>query len=297
MRVYPLVSIAIITYNQKDFLRECIESCLSQDYPNLEIVIGDDASSDGTQDMLRSYSKIYPNKFVLCLSPVNQGITNNSNAVHFACSGKYIAWIGGDDLMLPTKISRQVEFMEENQNCSICYHDLDVFDSATNRTLYKFSKKNKPREGGISVLIKYGVFNGACSTMVRRDQTPLSGFNTNIPVASDWLFWVESLAQGGTINYINDVLGRYRRHSGNVTAKQSNIRQGTVDHLNSCNYILAKYPKYFKNAIYCYSLNVRSNRHNLPYVKSLMFCFKNTYDIKSLFVLIVYFLTFTLVKI
>lgn len=65
---YPLVSIAIITYNQKEYLRECIESCLSQDYPNIEIVIADDCSTDGTQAMLRDYERAYQNKFVLRLS-------------------------------------------------------------------------------------------------------------------------------------------------------------------------------------------------------------------------------------
>lgn len=294
---YPLVSIAIITFNQKDFLKECIESCLEQDYPNIEIVIADDASTDGTQDMLRNYSRDYPDKFVLCLSSVNQGITNNSNAAHFSCSGKYIAWMGGDDLMLPNKISKQVNFMEENPNCTICYHDLDVFDSSTNKSLYKFSEKNMPREGGIGTLINFGVFNGACSSMVRSDQTPKSGFNKTLPVASDWLFWVECLEKGGTINFINEELGRYRRHSGNVTRIQSKISQGAIDHLNSCNYILSKYPEYFKQAIHIYSLNIRSNRHYLPYFKSLLFCFRNTYDIKSLLALFVFLLTFSKIKI
>ncbi len=99
----PLVSVAVITYNQKEFLRECIESILAQDYPNLEIVIADDASSDGTQDMLRDYDVQFPDKFVLKLAGRNQGITANSNEAHFACTGKYIAWMGGDDLMLPGK--------------------------------------------------------------------------------------------------------------------------------------------------------------------------------------------------
>jgi glycosyltransferase involved in cell wall biosynthesis len=101
----PLVSLAIITYNQKDYLRECIESVLSQDYENIEIVIADDCSTDGTQDMLREYDKKYPNKFVLKLSERNQGITANSNLALFACCGKYIAMTGGDDIFLPTNYS------------------------------------------------------------------------------------------------------------------------------------------------------------------------------------------------
>ena len=157
----PLVNIAIITYNQKEFLRECIESCLNQDYKNIQIVVADDCSTDGTKEMLLDYEKKYPDKFILCLSESNRGITANSNSAHFACTGKYIAWMGGDDLMLPTKLSKQVAYMEKNPECTICYHDLDVFQSETDETLYLFSEKSKPRQGDVRVAIKYGTFNGA----------------------------------------------------------------------------------------------------------------------------------------
>lgn len=246
----PLVSVAIITYNQKGYLRECIESVLTQDYSNLEVVVADDGSTDGTQDMLREYAAKYPGMFVLVLSDKNRGITNNSNSAHFACSGKYIAWMGGDDLMLSDKINKQVNFMENNPDCTICYHDLDVFESHTGRRINLFSEKNKPREGGVKVSIRHGVFNGACSSMVRKNKTPEYGYDESIPVASDWLYWVETLMNGGEIRYINEVLGRYRRHDGNVTNIKAGIGQNVLDHLNSCNLIMTKYPKYFKHAIY-----------------------------------------------
>ena len=61
----PFISVAIITYNQKVFLEECIESILNQDYPNFEIIVADDCSQDGTKEMLLDYDKMYPNRFVL----------------------------------------------------------------------------------------------------------------------------------------------------------------------------------------------------------------------------------------
>lgn len=145
---YPLVSVAIITYNQKEYLRECIESILLQNYPNLQIVVADDCSSDGTQDLLLRYSQQYPNVFTLKLSEKNLGITANSNLAHFACRGKYIFWMGGDDLMLPGKIAKQVEYMENNPDCTLCYHNLDVFDSATKKNLYYFNHLKKQKSMG-----------------------------------------------------------------------------------------------------------------------------------------------------
>ncbi|WP_394180942.1 glycosyltransferase family 2 protein [Marinomonas posidonica] len=240
----PLVSVAIISYNQKNYLRECIESCLAQDYSNFEIVIADDSSTDGTQNMLCEYKARYPNKFVLRLAEKNQGITLNSNEAHFACSGKYIAWMGGDDIMLPGKLTKQVEYMENNPDCAICYHNLDVFNSETGKTLYFFNDKFK-LSGDIKTAIRYGSFNGACSNLVRACKAPKHGFDKSLVVASDWLYWVETLASGGTINYLDEVLGRYRRHKNNITNKSDCITQGDIDHLNSCNIIFFKYPEYY----------------------------------------------------
>lgn len=287
-----LVSIAIITYNQKEFLRECIESCLEQDYKKTEIVVADDGSTDGTQDMLREYQKKYPGKFVLRLSRENQGITKNSNLAHFACSGKYIAWMGGDDLMLPGKISAQVEFMEKNDDCVICYHDLIVFDNKSGKKLHLFSEKNSPRDGDVATLIKYGCFNGACSTMIRRNAAPEGGFDERLYVASDWLYWVECLASGGQVNFINKILGKYRRHDKNVTNKNGKLSQGNIDHLNTCNLIIAKYPVFASQAFYAYAMNVRSGRFQMPYVQALYFSIKVAKDVRALVALTLYFCSF-----
>ncbi|MFW3355564.1 glycosyltransferase family 2 protein [Aliarcobacter butzleri] len=291
----PLVSVAIITYNQKEYLKECIESILEQDYDNIEIVVSDDFSTDGTQIMLKEYDKKYPNKFVLKLSDKNQGITKNSNLAHFSCTGKYIAWMGGDDLMLPGKIRKQVEYMEKNPECTICYHNLEVFQSETNETLYYFNEKAK-YNGDVSTVIKYGTFNGACSNIIRASKAPKTGYNETIAVASDWLYWVETLGNGGTIDYIDEILGRYRRHKNNVTKNEKHIKQNELDHLNSCNIILSIYPEYSKEVFYRYSKNLIGLRHKLNYSDILFRSFCIYPSIKSFGGLLIYFLTLGKVK-
>lgn len=268
MKNDPLVSIAIITYNQKEFLRECIDSCLAQDYQNIQIVVADDFSSDGTQEMLKEYDRENPGKFLIQLASSNQGITSNSNVANFACTGKYIAWIGGDDLMLPRKISKQVAFMEENPECTICYHSRDVFDSETNKTI-KISNIKDKINGDIRESIKYGTFNGACSTMVRKDKTPKTGFNISLPVASDWLYWVDTLANGGTINYIDEVLSRYRRHENNITSSEMFMKQNEIDLLVTSQIMLASYPEYTNEILFSYGKHLTSLRHKTNYFPCL----------------------------
>lgn len=245
-KVFPKVSVAIITYNQKGFLHECIESILIQDYPHLEIVVADDASIDGTQDMLKEYDTKYPGLFKPVLAEKNGGITVNSNRAYFTCTGKYIAWMGGDDLMLPGKLRKQVEFMEANPGCVLSYHDLDVFQSDIGKTIRFFNSGRKgfyPWQGGVEKLVQYGTFCGACSVMTLRTACPSYGFDERIQVASDWLFWIET-AINGKIGFIPEVLGRYRRHADNVTNKLKD----SSEQLMTLEIIEAKYPEYAEYA-------------------------------------------------
>lgn len=293
--VFPLVSVAIITYNQRDFLIECIESVLSQDYPNIEIVVGDDGSTDGTKELLHDYAFRYPGKFVLCLSVENRGITANSNAVHHSCSGDYVAWIGGDDVMFPRKIFLQVEHMEKHPECAICYHDVEVFESASGERLYNFSERHRPRQGDVRVVVRWGTFNCGCSTMVRREMAPSHGFNSDIPMASDWIFWIETLATGGEIQYIDRILSRYRRHGGNITCNNSQLLTSTLkDHFITFGIVLMNNPE----------LHVELRRRVADMLRGVARCHKGSYGkyifaslgigftLKSMIAALLYGLTF-----
>lgn len=254
----PLVSVAVVTFNQKEYVRECIESIISQDYKNIEIIVADDCSTDGTQEMLLEYEKMYPKLFKLRLAEKNLGITKNHNVAHFACDGKYISWIGGDDLMMPDKIRKQVDFMESNPNCTLSYHNLEVFFSDSIKDSYLLNTDSNPKEGNVETMIKYGCFNGGCSTMLRRSKSPENGFDERLPVASDWMYWVESLGNGGEILFINEVLGKYRRHNNNVTSQKN--YNAHIDHLNSCNILLTKFPKLHDKILFRYSEILRELR-------------------------------------
>jgi len=266
----PKVSVAIITYNQKQYLYECIESVLSQDYPNLEIVVADDCSTDGTQDMLKSYQAKYPSLFKLILSEKNEGITSNSNKAFFACSGKYIAWMGGDDLMLPGKLIKQVMYLEERPLHVLCYHDLEVFDSNTGKILRYYNSgrgRIRPREGSGYKLIRYADFMGASSVMTRRLACPKDGFDLRLPIASDWLFWIET-AINGYIGYIPEVLGRYRIHQNNISIHRSG---DCFEEMLTLAIIESKYPHLVKHCrparariLYSFAVNkILENQGNL----------------------------------
>lgn len=218
----PLVSIHIISYNQVDFIDEAIQSALNQEYDNLEIIIADDGSTDGTCEVILEYGLKFPEIIIPLVGGPNLGITGNSNRGLAACRGKYVAFMGGDDSFLPGKISKQVEWLEADKNRVLCYHDLDVYDSESGRTLYLWSQKYRFRTGDARSLVKYGTFFGATSVMIRYSHKLNIHFNENILVASDWFMWIEILErQTGTFGYINGIFARYRRHKNNITSVAS----------------------------------------------------------------------------
>jgi glycosyltransferase involved in cell wall biosynthesis len=242
------VDVIIVTYNHKKFIRESIDSVLAQDYGNIRIIISDDCSTDGTTEIIKEYSNKYPQKIIPLFSDQNQGLTQNIDRATRVCEGKHISHVGGDDLMMAGKISSQVEFMEINANCSICYHDVLAFDSDSGEDLYLFKEKYKPREGGIKTMIRHGSFNCGSTNMFRTESLPRDGFDHRVPIASDWLYCVETLAKGGEIMYIDEVFVKYRRHSDSITSSsQSNKFRflAQEDHFSSCAILSARFPQHY----------------------------------------------------
>lgn len=291
---FPLVSIIVPTYNAENFIIESIESVLRQDYPSLEIIIADDCSTDNTQKIIEDYFKDKQvDKVKIFFHKNNLGITDNSNFCLKECNGKYIAFHAGDDVMLPGKISTQVAYMEEKEECTISYHNVEVFDSDTNKTLYFYNGffRNKGRSGEAKDLIKYGCFACGCSIMVRREFLPPYGYDTRFKVATDWFLWIETLMKGKEIHYINKVLSRYRRHSNNTT---SISLQGYLDTLNICNNIIIDYPQYTRIALKGYGVNLRGLRNHYNgkhYLTFLYYSFKFCPSLKTLLALTMYIIS------
>ena len=127
----PLVSVFNWTYNQKDYIRDSIESILSQRTNfRVEIIIHDDASNDGTREIILEYQKKYPELFNNILQDENQWSNGNGVMSHLFDKprGNYIALAHGDDCWTDTlKLYKQVKYLEENKDCSLSFHACENF--------------------------------------------------------------------------------------------------------------------------------------------------------------------------
>jgi len=122
----PLVSIGIPTYNRVDLLKRSIDSALNQDYENIEIIISDNASTDGTAEICHNYTKKNAQiSFIPNL--INQGPSANFSKVLNNAKGQYFMWLGDDDWIDPTYVSRCVDMLDGNKSLSLvsgmsCYY-------------------------------------------------------------------------------------------------------------------------------------------------------------------------------
>lgn len=123
------VTILITTYNLKAYIREAIESVLNQKTDFLyRILIADDASTDGTKEILKDYEEKYPEKIKLIAQKNNLGSLRNSICLYEDCKTEYFAFLDGDDYWLDnTRLQRQVDFLEKNKEFVICGGNTQFF--------------------------------------------------------------------------------------------------------------------------------------------------------------------------
>lgn len=125
---FPVVSIIMGIYNCESTLEESIESILNQTYQNYELILCDDGSSDDTWQIASGYVKKNPEKIILIRNDRNMGLNYTLNRCLSIARGKFIARMDGDDKSFPTRLEKEVEFLENNKEYAIVGANMDVFD-------------------------------------------------------------------------------------------------------------------------------------------------------------------------
>jgi glycosyltransferase involved in cell wall biosynthesis len=122
----PSVSVVITSYNYEKFIGFAVESVLRQDCPNLEVVVADDGSTDGTAPLIRRYEA--RDHRVRLISGENLGQPGNTSRGFAATSGQIICFLDADDEFLPGKIDAVVAAFQKSGNCGLCVHPLQRVD-------------------------------------------------------------------------------------------------------------------------------------------------------------------------
>ncbi|WP_276482089.1 glycosyltransferase [Paraflavitalea pollutisoli] len=126
----PLVSICMSTYRHERFIKQAIEGVMMQQTDfDIELVIGEDFSNDGTRSICENLAAHYGSKIKLLPSDRNYGQNQNLSRIILACSGKYIAMCEGDDYWIdPDKLFKQVDYLEKHPAHVMCFHLINTVD-------------------------------------------------------------------------------------------------------------------------------------------------------------------------
>ncbi|MEW6468157.1 MAG: glycosyltransferase [Bacteroidota bacterium] len=212
----PKLSIAVTTYNHEQFIARALDSILTQQVAfDYEIVIGEDCSRDSTLAIIYSYKKKFPERIRILERNKNLGYVRNFDETLKACRGTYIAIADGDDIMLPGKLQKQVDFLDRHPEAVMVGHDARSFDSSTGKTIRIICPRRKKDFYRIEDLILHGSFFANSSKMFRRAHLPPEGIDPSIKIIADWYITLQ-IVKKGQIGYIHETLCEYRIHPSSI---------------------------------------------------------------------------------
>jgi glycosyltransferase involved in cell wall biosynthesis len=225
------VSVCVPAFNHEKYIGQMLEGALMQQTSfDFEIVIGDDASTDKTQDIIRHYMLLHPGRIRAFLHKENQGPSqprefagrNNVLGLLKACKGQYVAMCEGDDYWTdPLKLQKQVDFMDAHPDYAICHHNVQVIyeDGSPG---HHFNKPDQQLTSTIADILEDKWFMATASWLYRNYflENDFADWHAKA-AAGDWAV-VLQLAAHGKIRYIPEVMGVYRKHSAGLSNVHAN---------------------------------------------------------------------------
>lgn len=208
----PLVSIIIASYNHCDFIEASITSVLTQTYPNIELLVVDDGSTDGSVEHIQRLQQLHGFSF---LAQENKGLSRTLNETIARARGNLIAPFGSDDVMLPARIALQVAYLRDKPKVGICAGNIQEID-AEGHPLGKFRDLPRRRLDFEDVFLDRKTGAPAPTLLFRREALEkVGGFDPQIRL-EDLLIQLKITRAGYSIDVLNEVLAHYRVHGSNT---------------------------------------------------------------------------------
>lgn len=211
------VTVLVMTHDHAPFIAQALDSVLAQRAPfPFEIVVSEDASTDGTREIVCDYARRHPDRIRLLLSETNLRSNRVVARGIEAARGEYVALLDGDDWWIgQDKLARQAAFLDEHPECSVCFCNARVVHEDGSRAPWLWTP---PDQKPFSTLedIWCGNFIATCTTMFRRGLFgPVPAWYDGLFPITDWPLHILN-AEHGTLGYLDAVMGVYRYHAGGL---------------------------------------------------------------------------------
>ena len=210
----PLVSVIIASYNHGPYIEQSILSVLNQTYPNIELLVVDDGSSDDSVERIRRLQAEHSFDFQV---QENQGLPRTLNSAVARSRGSLIAPFGSDDIMLPERIAIQVAHMDGKPEVGICAGNMELIDSEGNLLPEKRQRRDVPfrRLDFDDMFLDRKPYPPAPTLLIRREALEkVGGFDPTIRL-EDLLIELKITHAGYFIDALGVSMARYRKHASN----------------------------------------------------------------------------------
>lgn len=210
----PTISIITAVYNGADYIEENILSIKNQNYPNIEHIIIDGGSTDGTVDIIKKYHNTYNLKWI---SEKDAGVYDAFNKGFRMATGEIYAWLDGDNYFQIGIIKKVVDILKENDEIDIVHGDVEIV-SNNGKHIRVYRAPNVSFKNAL--LKNTGAIPLQPSAFLRREvYREIGEFNVNYRIAADYEFWLRVLKNNPRIYCLHIIFGSYRR--GNEAVSQS----------------------------------------------------------------------------
>lgn len=225
----PLVSINMCCYNGEEFLDEAVWSVCAQTYPRWELVVVNDGSSDGTEQIIKRYiAEGWP---IVYHYQTNKGLGAARNIALALSSGEFVAFIDQDDIWLPFKLEKQVPVLLSQPDVGLVYSDSLAFYQGTKKT-YRMFTVRRPLRGDIFRQC-LRAFSLDIQTVILRREALLQEtdwFDTSLRLAEDMDLFLRVLYRWKA-DYVPQVLGKWRIHSRMSSLRLLDQWPGEMDYV------------------------------------------------------------------
>lgn len=218
----PLLTVHTLAYNQAPYIRKCLEGIVLQRTNfKFEAIVHDDASTDGTADIIREYAERYPDIIRPIIETENQFSKPGAPIVGIMrreMRGKYVAYCEGDDYWTdPLKLQKQVDILESRPEVTMVYTSFDVVgfdDKPLSHWVYDYERRVS-RSGDILPLLLHTQYLQTVTVCIRRDIV-YGGIALGSPNEVDYARYLAAAVQGPCV-YLPEATCSYRSHAGGAT--------------------------------------------------------------------------------
>ena len=208
------ISVVVTTYNHEDYIATCLDSIINQKGNfDLEIIIGDDASTDSTSNIIDSYVKDFPEIIFKLRNEQNVGLTKNLKNCLDRCSGDYVAVCEGDDYWIDFfKLQKQSDYLVEHPKCSMCFSYINLFYEEENRVVAHEAQQATTHDFLCTRdLIEMNVIGNFSCYMYNKGTIEKLSPKIFEVFTADWFFNI-ACSEFGDIGIIREIMSVYRIH-------------------------------------------------------------------------------------